>query len=45
MFNGAEGSDCRGLKSVVDQVPTDVCDVVQTSESDLMARGGAIDLL
>ena len=45
MFNGAKGSGCRGLKSVEDQVPTDVRDVVQTSESDLMARGVAIDLL
>ena len=45
MFNGAKGRGCRGLKSVEDQVPTDVHDVVQTSESDLMARGVAIDLL
>ena len=45
MFNGAKGSGCHGLKSVEDQVPTDVHDVVQTSESDLMARGVAIDLL
>ena len=45
MFNGAKGSGCRGLKSVEDQVSTDVRDVVQTSESDLMARGVAIDLL
>ena len=45
MFNGAKGSDYRGLKSVEDQVPTNVRDVVQTSESDLMARGVAINLL
>ena len=45
MFNRAKGSVCRGLKSVEDQVPTDVRDVVQTSVSDLMARGVAIDLL
>ena len=45
MFNGAKGSGCRGLKSVENQVPTDVRDVVQTSESDLMARGVEVDLL
>ena len=45
MFIGARGSDRRGLKSVDDQVSTDVCDIVQASESDLMARGVAIDLL
>ena len=45
MFIGATGSGRRGLKSVEDQVPTDVRDIVQTSESDLMARGVAIDLL
>ena len=45
MFIGARGSDRRGLKSVEDQVSMDVCDVVQASESDLMARGVTIDLL
>ena len=45
MFIGAKGSGCRGLESVEDQVSTDVRDVVQASESDLMARGVAIDLL
>ena len=40
-----EGTDRRGLKSVEDQVSADVRDVVQASESDLMARGVAIDLL
>ena len=45
MFIGAKGSGCRGLESVEDQVSTDVRDVVQGSESDLMARGVAIDLL
>ena len=45
MFIGAKGSGCRGLESVEDQVSTDVRDVVQASESDLMARGLAIDLL
>ena len=33
------------LKSVEDQVSTDVRDVVQASKFDLMARGLAIDLL
>ena len=45
MFIGARGSDRRGLKSVEDQVSTDIRDVVQASESDLVARGVAIDLL
>ena len=45
MFIGARGSDRRGLKSIEDQVSTDIRDVVQASESDLMARGVAIDLL
>ena len=40
-----EGGDRRGLKSIKDQVSTNVSDVVQASESDLMARGVAIDLL
>ena len=33
------------LESVEDQVPADVGRVVQTSKSDLMARGIAFDLL
>ena len=45
MFIGARGSDRRGLKSIEDQVSTDIRDVVQASKSDLMARGVAIDLL
>ena len=45
MFIGARGSDRRGLESVEDQVTADVCDIVQASESDLMARGIAFDLL
>ena len=45
MFIGARGSDRRGLKSVEDQVSTDIRDVVQASKSDLVARGVAIDLL
>ena len=45
MFIGAMGSDCRGLESAEDQVSTDVRNVVQASESDLMARGIVVDLL
>ena len=45
MFIGARGSDRRGLKSVEDQVSTDIRDVVQASKSDMMARGVAFDLL
>ena len=45
MFIGARGSDHRGLKSIEDQVSTDICDVVQASKSDLVGRGVAIDLL
>ena len=36
---------CRGLESVEDQVSADIRDVVQAPESDLTARGVAIDLL
>ena len=39
------GSDRRRLRSLEDQVSTDIRDVVQASESDMMARGVAIDLL
>ena len=45
MFIGVRGSDRRGLKSIEDQVPTDIRDVVQASKSDLVARGVAFDLL
>ena len=45
MFIVVVGSDCRGLESVKDQVSADVRDVVQAPESDLTARGVAIDLL
>ena len=45
MFIGARGSDRCGLKSIEDQVSTDIRDVVQASKSDLVARGVAIDLL
>ena len=45
MFIGARGSDRCGLKSIEDQVSTNIRDVVQASKSDLVARGVAIDLL
>ena len=45
MFIEARGSDRCGLKSIEDQVSTDIRDVIQASEYDLMARGVAIDLL
>ena len=45
MLIGAKGSGGRGLKSIEDQVSTDDRDVVQASESNLMARGVALDLL
>ena len=45
MFIVLTRSDCRGLESVEDQVSADVRDVIQTPESDLMARGVAFDLL
>ena len=45
MFIGARGSDRRGLESIEDQVSTDIRDVVQASESDLVTRGVALDLL
>ena len=45
MFIGARGSNRCGLKSIEDQVSTDIRDVVQASKSDLVARGIAIDLL
>ena len=45
MFIGAGGSDRRGLKSIEDQVSTDIRNLVQASKSDLVARGVAIDLL
>ena len=45
MFIEAMGSGCCGLESVEDQISTDVRDVIQASESDLMARGVAVDLL
>ena len=45
MFIEERGSDCRSLESIEDQISTDVRDVIQASESDLMARGVAVDLL
>ena len=45
MIIGVTGSGYRGLESGEDQVSTDVRDVVQASESDLVARGVTIDLL
>ena len=45
MFIEVVRSSRCGLESGEDQVSTDVRDVVQASESDLVARGVAIDLL
>ena len=45
MIIGVIGSGYRGIESGEDQVSTDVRDVVQAPESDLMARGVAFDLL
>ena len=45
MFIAARGSDRRVLKSIEDQVSTDIRDVLQASKSDLVVRAVAIDLL
>ena len=45
MFVGAKGSGHRDIESFEDQVSTDIRNVVQAPESDLMARGVAVDLL
>ena len=45
MSLGVTRSGSRGLESSVDQVSTDVRDVVQAPKSDLMTRGVAFDLL
>ena len=45
MFIGERGSNRCGFKSLEDQVSTDIRDVVQASEPDLVARGVTIDLL
>ena len=39
------GSDHRGLQSLEYQVSTDVRNIVEASESDLMGRGVAFNLL
>ena len=36
---------CRWLEFGEDQVSTDISNVVQATESDMMARGVALDLL
>ena len=41
----AAESDCRGLESIEDKVSMVVRNVVQASESNLMAWGVAVDLL
>ena len=45
MIIGVIGCGYRGIESGEDQVSADVRDVVQAPESDLMARGVALDLL
>ena len=45
MFIGTRGSDRCGFEPIEDRVSTGVRSVVEASESDLMARGIAIDLL
>ena len=45
MFIGERGSDRRSLKSIEDQVSTDIGHEIQASKSDLIARGVTIDLL
>ena len=45
MFIEAMASGCQGLVSVEDQASTDARNVIQASESDLMARGVAVGLL
>ena len=45
MFIGQRGSNRRGLKSIKDQVSTDIGHVIQASKSNPMARGVAFDLL
>ena len=41
----SRGSDRRSLESVKDQVSMDIRDVVEASESDLVAKGVGFDLL
>ena len=45
MIIGVTRSGYRGFESGKDQVSTDVRNIVQAPESDLMARGVAFDLL
>ena len=45
MFIAARGSDRCDLKSIEEEVCTDIRDVVQASKSNMVARGVAIDLL
>ena len=45
MLIGTVRCTCHGLESIKDQVSADVSRVVQTSKSDLMARGIAFNLL
>ena len=45
MFIEVTGSDCRGIESVEVLVSVDIRDVVQAPESDLTARGIAVNLL
>ena len=45
MYIGVTRGGHYGLKSVEDQVSTDVRDVVQAPKPDLMAKGIAVDLL
>ena len=45
MFIGMTRSGRRGLESGKDQISTDVRDVIQAPESNLMAKGVAVDLL
>ena len=45
MFIVVAGDSRHGLKPVEDQVSRDIGNKIQASESDVMARGVAIDLL
>ena len=45
MFIIVAGDSCHGLQPVEDQVSMDISHKIQASESNLMARGVAIDLL
>ena len=45
MLVATVGCTYHGLESIEDQVPTDIGSVVLVYESDLMAKGVALDLL